>query len=168
MRAAYIVVSAIVAMCASYFGAHMVHRNTDAITVMITMFTVFAGFVVAIVVILGDPALLPAGSWRNAEAHRENIRRRLIRHQYLFWVYLLTIGFIFAATLFKEVGEETTLGKIGKAVEYLYFGIAVFAFLLTLALPQWVTDLQQARVDAEIERRKNLPGAGSLSGPNGE
>ena len=62
----------------SYFGQPMVRDNSDAVTVMITVITVFAGFLVAIITILGDPAMIPAGSWRVAEGRHRSLGCGLI------------------------------------------------------------------------------------------
>jgi hypothetical protein len=118
------------------------------------MFTVFAGFLVAVMVIIGDPTMIPAGSWRVAEDRRDSVERKLIRHMWLFWIYLGVIGLIFLISVLKDA-KFNYIDEIRSYVERAYMFMAVFSFLLTLALPKMVSDVQRARVDAEIERRRN-------------
>lgn len=154
MRATFIISSfAIGAICA-YFAAPLVYSNNEAITILITVYTVFAGFLIAIIAILGDPLLLPSGTWRTAENNRANIESRLIRYSYLFALYLITIAIIFVGVLFKDapIAVIPAVCKEWIARAYLFFGVA--AFILSLALPKTLMDIQRSRVDEEIERRR--------------
>jgi len=156
MRALYIILSFVGGLVFANLAAPWVYNNETAINILITVYTVFAGFLVAIIALVGDPALIPKGSWRIAEHNRENLNNRLIRYSYLFWLYLITIAIIFVGVLFKDA-PESFIGADGKqwiARTYLFFGIS--AFLLSLGLPKALKDSQEARIDQEIEnRRKN-------------
>ena len=154
IRSAYIFICVSISIAAAYFGSHLIRNNSDANTILITMFTVFAGFLVAVMVIIGDPAMIPAGSWRVAENRRENVERSLVRHMWLFWIYLAVIGLIFLVSILKEAKFEY-VEEVRGYVERAYMFMAVFSFLLTLALPKMVSDVQRARVDAEIDKRRN-------------
>lgn len=157
-RIFYILLSlAIGALCA-WLGAPFVYDNGDAINILITVYTVFAGFLIAIIAILGDPLSIPSGSWRVAENNRERIRGRLIRFSYLFGLYLLTIAIIFVGVLLKKAPESSVpvLCKEWIARLYLFFGSA--AFMFSLSLPGTLVKIQQARVDEEIERRRKAEG----------
>lgn len=141
------------AVCA-YYGQTYVHDNSDAINIVITVFTVFAGFLVAIISILGDPSLLPDGAWQDAENRRENIHRRLIRHTYLFWLYLIIIGLVFLSSLLKKAPSTPRMDSIRYWIEYTYLTLGVAAFFLSLALPKMLMGIQRSRIDAEIDKRK--------------
>jgi hypothetical protein len=67
----------------------MAHNNSDAVLVIVTVMTVFAGFVVAIIAVLGDPALLPAGTWRAAESEHDKSIDAILTHAWLFRAYLV-------------------------------------------------------------------------------
>ena len=73
---------------AAYYGQPLIHNNNDAVVIIITVMTVFAGFLVAIIAVLGDPSLIPSGSWRLAEGRRDNIEAKLTHHIWLFVFYL--------------------------------------------------------------------------------
>ena len=142
--------AAILAVLASYLGQPLVHGNEQAINIVVTVFSVLAGFLVAIIAIVGDPVLLPPGTWRAAELERDKINRRLIRHKWLFSLYLITIGLVFFAILLTDKDPQIVLWL---ERGFLFFG--VFAFVLSLALPGSLMKVQRERIDAVIEHRRN-------------
>ena len=166
MRAALLLGSAILAGVIAYFCEPFLVGNSDALIILVTVMTVFAGFLVAIVTILGDPSLIPQGSWRVAEGRRDLLEHRLIAHVWLFACYLIAIALMFVAALLQKapidvVGPDVRIW-IGRA--YLFFG--VFCFLLTFGLPFSMLQFQRARIDNEIENRRKMAKIGSM--PKGE
>jgi len=158
MRAFLIAGSAFAAGVLAYYCEPFLAGNSDALIILVTVMTVFAGFLVAIVTILGDPSLIPAGSWRIAENRRETLEHRLIAHVWLFACYLIAIALMFAAALIQKapidvVGPEVRIW-VGRA--YLFFGI--FCFFLTLGLPFSMLKFQLSRIDSEIESRRRSAG----------
>jgi hypothetical protein len=129
-----------------------VHGNADLVLIIVTVFAVFAGFLVAVITIVGDPALIPEGSWRVAELQLENIDKRLVTHVWLFMLYLITIALLFACVvLHKAIPDHDALKTW---IERLCIFFSVFAFLLTFGLPIALIKTQRGRVRAEIERRR--------------
>jgi hypothetical protein len=122
--------------------------------ILVTVFTVFAGFLVAIITILGDPSLIPSGSWRVAEVRRESFQARLFTHVVLFSLYLFAIALLFIGVVLRKVPDDVISCNVKTWITrgYLFFG--VFSFLLTFALPRSLMIFQTARFDAELERRR--------------
>lgn len=149
LRIRFALFSAVLAGCIAYFGQPFIHNNSQAINVMVTVFSVLAGFLIAIIAIVGDPALLPPGTWRAAEKERSQVTRRLIRHKWLFVLYLATLGTIFFSLL---IAQEFPLFSIWLEHSFLFLG--VFAFLLSLRLPSALMRAQMERIDMVIEHRK--------------
>jgi hypothetical protein len=154
MRALLVALCLLCAGVGAYFGQPLAHENADVTLIIVTVTTVFAGFLVAIITILGDPAMIPDGSWRIAETRRDNIEGRLITHIWLFVFYLVTIGLLFVGALLKEAPDSSVplAWKVWIERLYLFFGIA--SFLFTFGLPMALWKVQLARIDAEIERRR--------------
>ena len=126
-------------------------------SVMITATTVFRKFLVAIIAVLGDPAMIPDGSWQIAEMRRDNIENKLYAHSWLFVFYLITIGLLFVSVLVNKADCNVSLiWKIWIERAYLFFGIS--SFLLTFGLPAALLKLQLARVDTLIKQRRNRAG----------
>lgn len=158
MRAFLIGLCLVGAGVGAYLGEPYVHENPDAVLIIITVTTVFAGFLVAIIAVLGDPALIPDGSWRAAEMRRDRVEKRLITHVWLFTFYLITIGLLFVGVLLNKTPNSvvTMTWKVWIERAYLFFGIA--SFLFTFGLPAALWKIQLARFDAEIERRRKRDG----------
>ena len=137
-----------------------VARNSDIVLIIVTVYSVFAGFLVAVITIIGDPIMIREGSWRIAELGRDSMQRRLIWHIVLFTLYLFTIGLLFVGVVLEKALDDDH-GHLKAIVEtsYLFFGIT--SFLLTFALSAGLLRIQQARYDAEIERRRQKAKIGS-------
>jgi hypothetical protein len=149
----------------AYFGEPYVGNNPDATLVVITVLTVFGGFLVAIIGVLGDPGMMPRGSWRVIELQRDNIENRLIRYIWLFYIYLIGIAFLFVGVLLHKTEGLPVAYKVWTDRLSLFFGVT--AFLLTLALPRSLLNLQLRKMDAEIERRRGATGISSEDPTNG-
>jgi hypothetical protein len=141
----------------AYHAQPYMHQNADAVLIIITVFTVFAGFLIAIITIIGDPIMIPEGSWRVAEGGRDKMERRLVLHIFLFILYLITIGLLFAGSIIdKALEHKESLLKVWIERSYLFIGIT--SFLLTFALPATLLEMQKTRYDAETERRRRSAG----------
>jgi hypothetical protein len=158
MRAIFILVCFICGIIGAYFGAEHVVANQDLINLLLTAFTVFAGFLVAVIAIVADPSTIPPGSWRIAENRRAEIDASLIRHMYLFYVYLVAIALLALATVLMKLNlpNGVDAAKLWLARAYLTVGIT--GFLLTFGLPIMIVHMQRARIDREIERRRETEG----------
>ncbi len=158
MRAIFIIGCFAIGAAAAFYCQPYVKDNSDAVLIVTTVFTVFAGFLVAIITILGDPSLVPSGSWRLVESRRESIEHRIIWHIYLFGLYLVTIGLIFVSSIIKKAPNEIVSmdWKVWIDRAYLFFGVG--SFLLSFALPFALHKLQMDRLDREIERRRREAG----------
>jgi hypothetical protein len=158
MRALFISACLICGGFAAYYGQPLAHENADSLLIIITVMTVFAGFLVAIITILGDPAMIPAGSWRVAELRRNSIEARLITHIWLFIFYLISIGFLFTGALLNKAPDAVVSMEWKIWIERLYLFFGVSAFLFTFGLPIALLKFQIGRIDAEIERRRHDAG----------
>lgn len=158
LRGVLILLCIPISALAAYYGQPFVGGNADAIVVLTTVMTVFAGFLVAIIAVLGDPSTLPKGSWHGVELRRPRLVSSVIRHASLFYVYLVAIALLFIGVLVSKEPSSVVPLWVKTWVErgYLFFG--VFSFLLTLGLPKSLANIQIARTDAEIERRRRAAG----------
>ena len=151
---AFIGICAALSVPAAIYGQPLIHDNSDAVMILATVLTVFAGFLVGIMAVLGDPAMTPDGSWRIAEGRHPRVQTAVVRHTTLFYLYLLAIGLLFVGVLLSHtpryVGNETAR----KYIEMAYLFVGIWSFLLTLALPTTLARIQLDRSAAEIERRR--------------
>jgi hypothetical protein len=148
----------------AYYTQPYVHHNSDLVLIVVTVFTVFAGFLIAIITIIGDPALIPDGSWRAAEGGRLRMEQRLTTHVTLFFMYLVTIGFLFVGVVLDKALTEQSLWKIWIDRAYLFLGVS--SFLFTFARPVAMFQLHAARYDLETERRRREVGLTDSTNPD--
>jgi hypothetical protein len=133
-----------VSILAGWFGQPLIHGNPDAVSVIVNVFSILAGFLVTIMTLLGEPSLYRGRTWRADEVRRSNVYARLVRHKWLFITYLLVLGCVFLSTLIaKQTPDHLALVWI----ERFYFALAVFAFILSLLLPSRLMKLQMDRFD---------------------
>ncbi|MBB6262098.1 hypothetical protein FHS77_002666 [Paenochrobactrum gallinarii] len=133
---------------AGWYGQDLVHGNEKARDVIVTVFSILAGFLIAIMTLMGDQSVLP-GSWKIAQAQRDKIRAKLIRQKWLFYFYLVTLSLIFGHTLIAPKHPD-----IADWVERAYFGFAVASFILSFKLPSTLMAVQTDRIDAVVGARK--------------
>jgi hypothetical protein len=133
----------------SYLGQPLIHGNQDAINVIVTVFSILAGFLVAVITLIGDPSSLPSGSWQVARLGSDLTYNRLVRHKWLFKAYLLTLMLIFISIVIKSKYQTAQV-----ALEYIYMFFATAACLLSFKLPSALIELQQERIEQEIEERR--------------
>jgi MFS family permease len=155
-RLIYAAFSVVGAAVAAYYSQPAVKDNTDLILIIITVLTVFAGFLIAIISIIGDPIMIPEGSWRTSELGRDRMDDRLFWHIVLFSLYLLAIGLLFVGVVLEKTLPIESLWRVWIERSYLFLGI--LSFLLTFLLPSSLREMQRARYDAETERRRNAVG----------
>lgn len=137
------------------YGQPLIHKNNDAINIIVTVFSILAGFLVAVITLVGDVSTIPSGSWRVAQQFGDQTKARLIRHRDLFILYLLTLGLIFIGSLLKELSDIFLLW-----LERVYMFFAGTAFVFSLSLPHALMTFQEERLQAEIDRRRqeeNIP-----------
>ncbi|HHK4163662.1 TPA: hypothetical protein ACQT3E_001059 [Pseudomonas aeruginosa] len=145
---------AVILSCEGAFLAKpLMLENSEALSVIVTAYSILAGFLVGIITMIGDPKSLPSGSWQVARLSSEIIYRRLKRHKLLFTAYLATIALIFLSILLKK-----NHSYINGFVEYIYLFLAIFCFLYSLKLPSTLMQLQEERIEEEIKARRSSEG----------
>jgi hypothetical protein len=149
-RIAYFLVVLGAGVAAGYFGGSLIHDNHEASEVIITVFPILAGFLIAIMTIVGDPTVFAVGPWRAVELARNPTFDRLARQKWLFLVYLATVACVFAAALLKR-----NCPRLTEYLERVYLGLAVISFLLSVSLPGALMKIQLERYDIMISRKKS-------------
>lgn len=137
----------------SFFAKPLIEGNQDAINVIVTIFSILAGFLVAIITVIGDPRSLPTGGWQIARFGSDLTYNRLTRQKWLFYVYLITLALIFTSMLLKS-----NFKYVNEIIEYIYLFFSIIAFILSFRLPSMLMDLQKERIEQEISERRKLEG----------
>ena len=150
-RMAFLVCAVALGCVSGWYGQPLIHGNDQAVGVIVNVFSILAGFLVTIMTLLGEPALFRGRTWRADAVRKSNVYRRLVRHKWLFIVYLMVLGFVFMTTLLAKRAPD---GLLIVWLERIYLGLAALAFILSLALPHRLMNLQMSRFEEMIENRR--------------
>ena len=142
-------ISVVLASAGAYWGQPLIHGKADAINLIVTMFSILAGFLVAIVALVSDVSMVPGRTWKGAVMAKKPLMRRLRRHKLLFLVYLVTIVAILLSLL-----VDGTNSKIVIWLERGYLFLAIFGIFYSFQLPWALARLQEERLDLIIAQRK--------------
>lgn len=131
------------------WGGELIRGNERATGVIVTVFSILAGFLVAVITLLGDQSMLPGG-WRLAKLHKDRIKAKMTRQKWLFCLYLVTLSVIFLSSLLNATEHLATIIWL----ERTYFGLATTAFLLSFRLPWTLMAIQMDRLNAVVDARR--------------
>lgn len=151
-RLAEFIIVALFATAVAIWGQPFVHGNEEARGVIVNVFAILAGFLITVMTLLGEPSFFRGRTWRADEVKRSNVYRRLVRHKWLFVVYLLILVLVFLTTITAKRAPESRLTVF---LETGYLFSALIAFYYSLLLPGRLLAIQLARFDELVESRKN-------------
>ena len=138
------------AICVSVFVGFrfqpMVADNQDAVNTVVTIFSILAGFLIAVITFIAEPVLQQAKDWSELQKMKQTVRRKLLRQKLLFFLYLLTLGVALAMYL--------TPSEMSGALVWLqgiFLALATFVFLASFSLPSSLMAVQMERYEAALE-----------------
>lgn len=137
----------------SIWGQPLIHNNDQAIGIIVTVFSILAGFLVAIMTIMGDPGGFTGRSWRACELSRNNIYNQLVRQKWMFTLYLTTLGLILISSLIEDKFPNIVIW-----IEHIYLGTAITAFILSMGLPTALMNIQISRHEEVINAKRKSVG----------
>ena len=152
-RILFIIFALLTGIAAAIYGQPYIHENDRAINVIVTALSILAGFLVAIMTIIGDPGMFSGRGWRYAEVARGNLVNRLSRQKWMFILYLATLSLILTASLLEKAVPSVTIW-----IERIYLCTAVMAFILSFGLPSSLMNIQLKRHDELIDSKRKAVG----------
>ena len=137
---------------AATWGQPLLNGNPEAKGVIVNTFSVLAGFLIAIMTLLGEPRMQTDRTWRADQLRRDTIFPKLVRKAWLFVLYLIIILLIFIASLItKKLPQDHS---VIYWLEWICLFLSVFAFFWSLLLPHYLLRLQMSRYDELINKKK--------------
>ncbi|MCT4655994.1 MAG: hypothetical protein N4A65_09320 [Cohaesibacter sp.] len=127
----------------------MVSNNPDAVNTVVTIFSILAGFLIAVITFIAEPTLQAAKNWQELQQMKETVRRKLFRQKLLFFLYLLTLGTALAMYLTPPASVEVL-----KWLQMAFLGLATFVFLASFSLPGSLMKIQMERYEAALEETR--------------
>lgn len=142
-----------IAFCVSaYIGYQfqpMISNNPNAVNTVVTIFSILAGFLIAVITFIAEPTLRAAKNWEELEKMKETVQRQLVRQQLLFLLYLLTLGIALAMYLTPPASVDVL-----KCLQGFFLFLATFVFLVSLTLPSSLMRIQMERYEAALEETR--------------
>ncbi len=115
---------------------------------LVTVFSILAASLFAVISIVGDPSMLLSGNRRVAWRSARSLQRRLQTYNHLFTSYLMTLGLVIVASFLKDAKSDLTI-----YVFSLVGVLSLFCFLCSLTVPYSLARLQRSRMEGEIKDR---------------
>lgn len=153
-RLAFFAGAVVISAFAGWNGQPLVHESEDAASMITSVFSILAGFLMTVLTLLIEPKPT-AKIWREAETLKFNFVNRLIRYKWLFMLYLIVLGLIFCTELIStnEKYSETVVW-----MERGYLTLTCLGFIISLTLPSQLMQLQVDRYNEMIEEKKKRSG----------
>ncbi len=152
-RAITIAIVIVVSGLFAWISEPYARNNTDLFMAIITMFSVFGGFLVAVMSIAGEPLVSKEGSWRRLELGRDSAIHRMDRARLLFYAYLVA-AMLILVVLGLQKTQDPNLLCVLKYINMLCLWFSGMGVLFSFSLPSMLIGIQQSRIDGEIDRRK--------------
>lgn len=145
---------ACISVASAYLLQPWFHKNDSAFNVLITVFSILAGFIVVVTALVADDRALRGENWRQDVRLMKTIKHQLYRHYWSFQAYLAVLVLLFFLTLAPELP-----GWLQLSVEYAAIGVGMFVFLLSFSLPMQLMKRQIETLNTAIkDRRKSEDG----------
>ena len=117
---------------------------------IISVFSILAGVLVAVISIIGDPSMLLSGNWRIGYEHAKDIQKKIGNYANLIAIYVLVLIGVLIAIILKDNDAQ--------GFKWFYaalLGLTTWGLLLSLPLPYSLMAIQKERMEEEIKRRKS-------------
>ena len=150
-RVVFILIGLALGILVLVFGDRITTGNSEALRILVTVFSILAGIMIAVVTAIGSPEDLYKGSWRIASLHRREKLRIINRYIVLFYVYLVVISLAFISAL---LGKVVSHSELIPYVERATISLGVAALFWSFGLPSAIWRAQKDRLDEEVENRK--------------
>lgn len=125
------------------------HGNSNALSVLVTVFSILAGFLVAVMAIVGSERALKGNNWRQDTFYLTRVKQDLQKHSALFYLYLLVLALSFLAAL--DLGWAN---PIQAGLEGILLFLACLAMMLSFSLPGQLTKRHVSALETAIKARR--------------
>ena len=139
---------AFIASTPGIFIGEYLQQSAEVLGYIVSILSILAAALFAVISIVGDPSMLLSGNRRRARQSASSLQIRLQVFNHLFTAYLITLAAIVCAGFLEHVESNFTCYFYG-AVGYL----VVFCFICSLSVPYSLASLQRVRMSDEIKSR---------------
>lgn len=155
-KVAYIVTCIVVSVFFAWQFQPKYHNNSNALSVLVTVFSILAGFLVAVMAIVGSERALKGRNWRQDTFYLLQVKQDLQKHAALFYLYLFVLALSFLASL-----KPGWPSLIQTSVECVLLFLACLAMLLSFSLPGQLTRRHVSDLESAIKARREKETGGT-------
>ncbi|QNN77316.1 hypothetical protein IAE60_15540 [Pseudoxanthomonas mexicana] len=138
------------------------HGKADAMAALVTVFTVLAGFMLAVMALAADGRNLRRKDWRQDTYFLKEIRDRLARYRMMFHLYLLVPALAIVTFIGPAWGEG-----VQRFAEGFVLFLAIFALLWSFRIPGEITSAHVRQLQAAIKEQRDAEHAEILDSSSG-
>jgi len=132
----------------SFYEGSLFLIKPDVEELIITLYSILAGFLIAVMTIdIGFNDLSHRFNKRGKSLVAKEIKRKLTRQKFLFYLYLLSIIIVLA----KNIVDPKYIIVVC-ALKKMFLFVSSFSLLMSLNLPNELMNAQQERIDDVISK----------------
>ena len=137
----------------AYLGQPFVHSNEKAIDLIINVFAILAGFLIAIMTLFSDMRFDEDANWRQLQVREQRQEQRYAKHSMLFYAYLAVLVCVFVVILLQNHADFKDSHTI-KIFEYLYLWLSCISLFYSVFLPGKLTQSRKEEFHKLMESKK--------------
>jgi zinc transporter ZupT len=124
-------------------------QSDRASIIIVSVFSMLSGFLLAVMAVVANDKSLRGRNWREKTYYLQSISDELLRHQITFYVYLLTLVAVFAASV-----SDTWCSDTQKIAQYALLFFATIGIALSFRLPAELKKRHESMLKNHIENEK--------------
>lgn len=149
-RGCYILSCLLVAIFVGWKWGHLLMMSEGVLGNIVSVFSILAGVLVAVISIIGDPSMLIPGNWRVGYEHAKDVQKRIGQFSHLFALYIITLIILLVAIVVKDA----ELNEL-EIIFPILTGLVTFGLLVSVPLSYSLMGIQKDRMQQENKRRRN-------------
>ncbi|MCK2046173.1 hypothetical protein [Chromohalobacter moromii] len=144
------VASLLLSLAVAWFFQPWYHCSDNAIIVVVSVFSMLTGFLVAVMAIVANDRVMRGRNWRQDTFYLRQIKREMLRHKITFYIYLMVLVFAFCAS----VSGSWPSGAQQAAEHALLFFVSM-GLLHSFQLPGVLSRKHITALEEQIRQRRD-------------
>ena len=141
-------------VCLSAFlawkGQPFIHGNEKAVDLIINVFSILAGFLIAIMTLFSDIQFDQDANWRKLQLQETLTEQRYAKHSLLFYTYLFVLICVFLTVLLGKQPQMTDCFWF-VWLEYMYLWLASISVCYSFMLPSKLIQIRKKQYSSLIK-----------------
>lgn len=148
----FVLIVALSALLA-YVGQPFIHGNEKAVDLIINVFAILAGFLIAIMTLFSDMRFDEDANWRQLQVREDIHDQRYLKHSMLFYTYLAVLICVFVVVLLSNKKDyQDSLLIFG--FEYAYLFLACISIFYSMFLPNNLIKSRKEELKKLMNKKK--------------